>query len=159
MKSVIIYASYHHNNTRKIAEVIGEKLNAKFIPANQAAHTDITEADLIGFGSGIYYSRFHKSLLNFIKNLPVQENKKSFLFSTAGMKKNILFNRGHKSAKKILKNKGFKIIGEFDCPGYDTNSFLKAVGGINKGRPDRRDLENAENFAEEIKTAFSKNIL
>jgi len=37
------------------------------------------------------------------------------------------------------------------CPGFNTNSFLKFFGGINKGRPNASDLKRAEEFAKKLK--------
>jgi len=47
----------------------------------------------------------------------------------------------------LLEAKGFKIIGEFSCLGFDT---ALSSEGINKGKPDKQDLENAETFIESI---------
>ena len=44
-------------------------------------------------------------------------------------------------------SKGYTVTGEFNCPGFNTNSFLKYFGGLNKGRPDAGDLEAAAAFA------------
>ena len=48
---------------------------------------------------------------------------------------------------KALKERGFKIVGEFSCKGYSDWIILKLVGGLNKGRPDKRNLERAAEFA------------
>lgn len=42
------------------------------------------------------------------------------------------------------------MLGEFSCKGYDTFGPFKLVGGIAKGHPDERDLENARKFYREI---------
>jgi hypothetical protein len=52
-----------------------------------------------------------------------------------------------------LIGKGFTIIGEFSCKGFNTFGPLKLVGGINKGRPNESDLNKAENFARCLKDA------
>ena len=49
--------------------------------------------------------------------------------------------------REKLQSKGFTIIGEFSCKGYNTNSFLQYFGGMNKGKPDSTDLKNAREFA------------
>ncbi|MGM0482897.1 MAG: flavodoxin, partial [Patescibacteria group bacterium] len=72
-------------------------------------------------------------------------------FSTSGMKGNNILNRSHDKFRKILKEKGFDVEGDFNCPGYDSYSVLKLVGGIHKGRPGQKDLEKAREFAESIK--------
>ncbi|MFW5888712.1 MAG: flavodoxin, partial [Patescibacteria group bacterium] len=56
-------------------------------------------------------------------------------------------NIAHGHFKKKLEKKGFRLVGEFNCLGYDTYSLLKAVGGINKNRPDSKDMDKAERFA------------
>jgi flavodoxin len=43
------------------------------------------------------------------------------------------------------------IVDEFNCAGFNTNSFLKFFGGKNKGRPNTEDLKNAEEFAQNLK--------
>ncbi|MEI7649718.1 MAG: hypothetical protein WCJ47_08445 [Methanomicrobiales archaeon] len=48
-------------------------------------------------------------------------------------------------------SKGYTVIGEFGCAGWNTNSFLKYFGGLNKGKPDAKDLMNAEAFARDMK--------
>ena len=47
----------------------------------------------------------------------------------------------------LLIKKGFKIIGEYSCLGFDT---VLTREGINKERPDKQDLENTERFIESI---------
>ena len=150
MKILTIYASIHHENTKKIARAIHEEIGGKLTCFNEVSTEGILEADLVGFGSGIYLAKFHKGLLELVKNLPTVNGKKCFLFSTAGMSQNIIFNRGHKSIKKILKDKNFKIVGEFDCLGYDTYGPLSLIGGINKGRPDKKDLDEAKRFGQKL---------
>lgn len=147
MKTTIIYASTRHQNTKKIADAMSTVLEGKLIPFHKAKKEDVLDSDLVGFGSGIYMAKFHKGLIKFVDSLPDVGGKKVFLFSTAGVKENFFLNRGHKDMTKRLLEKNFNIVGEFDCKGYDTYSFLKLLGGINKGRPNEKDLENAREFA------------
>lgn len=53
--------------------------------------------------------------------------------------------------REKLQSKGYIIIDEYQCVGFNTNSFLKIFGGMNKGRPNNRDLKNAEKTALNIK--------
>ncbi len=148
MKTLIVYVSFHHKNTEKIAEAISSVLNAKLVKASEVKEEEIVNADLIGFGSGVYLGKFHKKLIKLVENLPEFENKKAFLFSTSGVRKNFILNRSHKNFKKKLK--GFQIIGEFNCKGFDTFGFLKFFGGLNKGRPNQKDIKKAEEFAKSL---------
>jgi flavodoxin len=42
-------------------------------------------------------------------------------------------------------------VDEFNCPGFNTNSFLRVLGGMNRGRPNAKDLKHAEEFAQKLK--------
>jgi hypothetical protein len=50
----------------------------------------------------------------------------------------------HKMLREKLRSKGYMIVNEFACKGFNTNSLMKYFGGINKGRPNAEDLKNAE---------------
>jgi len=145
MKILIIYHSEHHQNTEKIAKVMAIKVGAEIIKAKDVNHIDINNYDILGFGSGVYNGRLHSKLTEIIEKLPHQNNKKSFIFSTTG---SMTYSKlAHDRFKPLLVEKGFKIIGEFSCLGFDT-ALTKE--GINRGKPDKQDLENAENFIQGI---------
>ena len=148
MISLIIYKSIHHRNTEKIAKIMSGALEADLLDLKDVSAEIIDEYDLIGFGSGVYYKKPHKKLLEFIDSLDYMENKEAFIFSTGGGAKAENFN-GFLKGK--LSEKGFKIIDEFHCKGLSTFGPLKIVGGINKGRPDDEDFKNAKIFAVDLK--------
>jgi flavodoxin len=60
---------------------------------------------------------------------------------------------GEKHYKRLLdaRAKGYCILDEFCCRGFNTHSFLKFFGGINKGRPNAEDLQHAESFVQNLK--------
>jgi flavodoxin len=162
IKSLLVLYSYHHNNTGKIAGVIAKVLNAQIKRPGQLDLQEFQENDLIGFGSGIYDDSHHKSLLDLVDKLPQVKNRKAFIFSTFGVpaflvdKKQLdeFIVKNHSRLRINLQSKGYTIIDEFSCVGFNTNSFLKIFGGINKGRPDAEDLSHAEEFAENLKKSF-----
>ena len=80
MKTWIVYASVHHQNTEKVAKVMAEELGADLVPVSQAQPETLMEYDLIGFGSGIYGGKFHKTLLQFAESLPDYAGKRAFVF-------------------------------------------------------------------------------
>ncbi|MGC9779551.1 MAG: flavodoxin family protein [Candidatus Heimdallarchaeota archaeon] len=147
MKSLIVIYSFHHNNTEKIATVIAEILEAKVITPKEAIPEEIQNYDLVGFGSGIYGEKLHKSVLNLADKLPQVTNKKAFIFSTSAIAE---IKSNHKAIRETLQQKSYIIVDEFNCRGFNTNSFLKFFGGMNKGRPNAKDLENAEKFAQNL---------
>jgi flavodoxin len=150
MKKLIVYVSVHHNNTEKIARVFANTLEADMKNPEQIDSHSLSVYDLIGFGSGIYFFKHHKSLLEFANRLPQSKNKKVFIFSTSGITKIKALIR-HGPLKTILQSKGFEVIGEFNCAGFDTVGPLRIIGGINKGRPNDEDLKEAEAFAKNLK--------
>lgn len=144
MKILIISKSIHQGNTKKIAKVMAETLDADLIEPGE--YQGVEEYDLIGFGSGIYHSRHHQSLFDLIDESAELKGKKVFIFSTAGMIREI----NHRSLKEKLDEKNAKIVDEFSCKGHDSFSFLKYFGGINKGRPNENDLKEAKKFAKKL---------
>jgi len=164
IKTLVIVFSYHHKNTEKIGQAIAHVLEAPLKTPQQIQPTELAEYDLIGFGSGIYGSKHHTSLLDLAEKLPQVSNKNAFLFSTCGAPAfavdgghvNDYVVKAHGTLKEKLVAKGYSIIGDFMCPGWNTNSFLKLFGGINKGRPNAEDLERVRLFAQNLKKKMSK---
>ncbi|PIV01046.1 flavodoxin [Candidatus Shapirobacteria bacterium CG03_land_8_20_14_0_80_39_12] len=148
MKSIIIFESVHKGNTRKIAEALAGELNAKLVKPSEIEVNNLKDFDLIGFGSGIYFWQHHQSILSLAEKLPPVPGSKVFIFSTAGLPQFKLL--WHWPLRNILKKKGFKIAGEFTCSGHDEVGPLKMFGGINKGRPNGKDIEKAREFANSL---------
>lgn len=146
MKTLILYASIHHGNTEKIGKAMAETLNADIVKFNEINVDILQEYDLIGFGSGIFYGKLHKSLADFIESIPALPDKKAFVFSTSGQGKEDYNN----TIKDKLKEKGFKVLGSFACKGFDTFGPFKLIGGIAKGRPNENDIQKAKAFAKSI---------
>jgi flavodoxin len=151
VKSLVIVFSYHHGNTEKIAKAIANVLGAEVKTPEQVYPEKLREYDLIGFGSGIYGATFDPSVLTLADRLSYAAGKKAFLFSTYGAPAFAVHHgfveNNHRQVREKLQIKGYEVIGEFGCAGWNTNSFLKYFGGINKGRPDADDILNAEAFA------------
>lgn len=148
MKAIVIFQSVHKGNTKKIAEALAKELSAKLVKPGEIKVNDLTNYDLIGFGSGIYFWKHHQDILALAEKMPPSPGQKVFLFSTAGLPP--LKAVWHSALRKILKKKGFRIVGEFTCAGHDEVSFLKKIGGINKGRPNANDIAKAKQFANSL---------
>jgi len=121
MKVAIIYKSIHHGNTKKIAEVMANTLEAELLDLKDVNKDIIKKYDLIGFGSGIYYDKAHKKFMNFVEELDTPDNKKAFVFTTSGL------GKPNKWLKENLLDKGFDVIGESHYKGYDTYGLTKIV--------------------------------
>ena len=55
--------------------------------------------------------------------------------------------KNHDAIRAKLLSKDFEIVGEFACAGLNTNSFIRLLGGVNRGRPSAEDLDHARAFA------------
>jgi flavodoxin len=151
MKTLLVVYSYHHNNTQKIAEVFAKVLSAPIVTPQQADPNSLSVYDLVGFGAGIDSGKHYKPLLDFADQLPSAEGKKAFIFSTSGVSNPKYKAKIHMALREKLQAKGYVILDEFNCHGFNTNSFLKAFGGMNKGHPNEEDLRAAEEFAQTLK--------
>jgi flavodoxin len=154
MKSLLILVSYHHENTKKIANVFAKVLDSQIKNPRNINPEELREYDLVGFGSGIYAAKHHKSILDLVDELPQVNDKSAFIFSTCTFKRDMTKN--HSTLKKKLQSKGYKIADEFVCKGRNTNSFSRFFGGLNRGRPNTEDLKNAEEFAQKLKQNLQK---
>jgi flavodoxin len=155
MKCLLIVYSYHHNNTQKIAETMAKVLDAEIITPQQTNPEELQKYDLVGFGAGIDSGKHYKVLLDYAEKLPQVNNKDAFIFSTAGVTEEKKRFKDHLALREKLQSKGYLIVDEFQCKGFNTNSFLKYFGGINKDRPNEEDLKHAEEFAQNLKKARS----
>jgi len=138
---LIIYHSEHHGNTKKIAKAMAEKVGTDILKAADVNLNKFEEYDIVGFGSGVYNGKLHKELSEILSKLSQQDDKKAFIFSTTGSK--TYSSMAHERFRPMLEEKGFEIIGEFSCLGFDT---ALANEGINKGRPNKQDIKDAEDF-------------
>jgi flavodoxin len=157
MKSLLVLFSYHHKNTEKIANVFAKVLDAQIKTPQQIDPEELQEYNLIGFGSGIYGAKHHESLLDLADRLPQVTNKKAFIFSTSALTDKAKVLKDHSFLKEKLQSKGYIIVDNFQCKGFNTNSFVKFFGGMNKGRPNAEDLENAEEFAMNLRQNLQKS--
>ena len=148
MKTLIAYASKHHQNTEKVACAMAKAASAQTFDVSKQANKPInTESfDLIGFGSGIYGGKWNKRMVDFINNLPQGNGKRAFVFATSTFMKPAYVE----NTAKLLKAKGYTVVDTFQCKGFNTFAPFKLVGGLDKGRPNEDDLLNAEKFIQRI---------
>ena len=156
MNSLIVCYSFHHNNTQKVAEAMSKVLDAEIKTPQQTNPEELQHFDLVGFGSGIFDERHHESLLKLADKLSQVADKKAFIFSTSfiGVNSHVfgkVSSKFHTALREKLQSKGYSVIDEFNCKGFNTNRIYGRFGGINKGRPNREDLKHAEEFATKLK--------
>lgn len=151
-KSLILCKSIHHQNTAQIARVMATVLHADVACPEEVPYTSLGNYELVGFGSGVYYGRLHAALYAWLRGLPDcrEALKRAFVFSTSGLP--FLSKIWHAPFKNVLGRKGFDVVGEFACRGFDTWGPLWLAGGLNRKHPDERDLECASEFAKRLVT-------
>ena len=154
MKTVLIYSSTHHENTKKLVDAIARENVIEIINAEEIHEKDLSGFDLIGFASGIFYSKFAEAVLSFARvNLPA--NKDVFLIATAGNPREANFN----AIARIVEEKKCKECGRFQCKGFDTFGPFKIVGGIQKGHPDEKEIQEAVEFYKKLTDSYkSENV-
>jgi flavodoxin len=146
MRSIVVYKSIHHHNTEQVARTIAEAIHAECLSLEESDPRLVREFDLIGLGSGIYYSSHHQELLHFVSGLGRLNRKRVFIFSTSGFEELV----SHQALKDKLEGLGAVVVGEFKCGGWHTYGPFGADGGLQQGRPDTMDLHNAAGFAREV---------
>jgi flavodoxin len=145
MKTAVCYYSRHHGNTRRVLDAMAleGEMDLLDVTSRQAVHLE--DYDCIGFASGIYGFAFHEAVAEFARQY-LPQGKPVFFVCTYGLYK----GTGAKALAEISKEKGCPVLGEFSCKGYDTFGPFKLAGGIAKGHPDAKDLEEARAFYRKI---------
>lgn len=144
MKTLIIYYSQHHKNTKKLVDAVVECGDVDVVRATEEI-PDISRYELIGFASGIYYGRFAKQVTEKAATHNIA-GKKVFLMYTCGVRR----KKYGLDIKEIIVKKGAQLVGEFCCRGYDTFGPFKIIGGIAKGKPGNSDLAAVKSFYSSI---------
>ena len=149
MRAVLVCVSVSEGNTRKIADAMADVLDAEVVEPGQVDATTLAGHEIVGFGSGIYGMSFHRRLLDLIRDLPRVDGQKAFVFATRGGPRSttVLYMP---RIVRLLRSKGYDVVGTFTCLGHDTWMPLRLIGGLNKGRPNQSDLAAARAFASEV---------
>ena len=149
MKTAICYYSRHHGNTRKVAEAMAQEGQVDLMDVTSRQPVRLEEYDCIGFASGIYGFEFHKAVAAFARQY-LPEGKPVFFLCTYGASR----GKSLREMEAVAREKYCPVLGAFGCRGYDTFGPLKLVGGIAKGHPNGRDLENARKFWRQMKDSL-----
>jgi flavodoxin len=146
-RALIVVSSWHHGNTARVAQVMGEELAARVLSVEEVVPADLSGVDLVGFGSGIYFASHDRKLMDLVRRSAALPPR-AFIFSTAG--NTLLWRWYHRSLRRLLQSRGCEIEGEFNCPGWDTVGPFWLFGGFYRGHPNAVDLERARTFARSL---------
>ncbi len=146
MKTAIVYYSKHHGNTKKLLDAIAAGQDVTLIDAAQTSSADLSRYDAVGFASGVYYSKFHKSVLKLAEEC-LPQGKPVFFLYTCGAQKD-----GYtKAIAEAAQKRGARILGEYGCLGFDTFGPFRLIGGIAKGHPTADEIKAAAAFYRSLK--------
>ena len=126
-------------------------LGAEVVEPWSVEPESVAEYDLVGFGSGIYEMSFDRELRRFVAAIPPAQDACAFVFATAGSGR-VIERPFSPRLARLVEHAGYRIIGTFCCPGFDTWLPLRLIGGLNKGRPNAADLERAREFAHNVRS-------
>jgi flavodoxin len=153
--AIIVCCSRAHGNTAKVAHAIAEVLDAQVVEPPDIDPQNIADYDLVGFGSGIYAASYDRELRRFVASLPRVRDKFAFVFATAGFGR-VVELPIRTPLPKLVESAGYRMLGTFCCPGFDTWLPLRLIGGLNKGRPNDQDLERACQFARGMRDTVAR---
>jgi len=128
-------------------------LDAELKTPEEVERESLSQYDLIGFGSGIYMGKHHRSLVNFVKDIETLSGKNVFVFYTSGFSKFPTRPSFETVLTDLLTEKEAQILDIFSCRGLETVGPFKIGGGKNKGHPDETDLNDARTFAKSLITS------
>lgn len=147
MKTIIFYRSSYRGNTLKIAKSMTDALSAELVSTDSNPSIDLSDYDLIGFGSAINFAAHDIRLQRFVSSQNL-EGKNVFIFSTRCRP---FLGAYHKPLRKIVEARGGIIVGEFSCRGFDRTGPWVLTDGYNKARPNERDMFKARLFSEKLR--------
>jgi flavodoxin len=147
MRTVIIYASKHHGNTKKVCDRLASDCNVTLVEAAEVSDSFPWEDyDLVGFASGIAFKKFYEPVNKAAGMIPAGK-KVFYIYTCAANDQDFAAN-----IRGIVESRGSESIGSYGCRGFNTFGPLKLIGGINKMNPTEEELVNAVDFYRSIES-------
>ena len=144
MRTIILYASRHHGNTKKLVDAIVEAhpeidtLDVKTLGKNE--YPNLHEYHLIGVATGIYYSEIDKDMARVLTNV-LQPQDKVFGLMTYGGK-----NKWYgKDIDGICRMRQAIFMGVYGC--------------VQKGHPTAEEIKGAVDFFDKIEDEYGDIIV
>lgn len=141
MKTILIYESTHHGNTKKLVDAVAKRYGIRTATVEEAATMDLSAYDRIGIASGVAFGKFYEATERFMDN-SLPKGKDVFFLYTCG-------NDSGKYANSVsakARARGCRVLGVYGCRGFDTFGPFKLIGGIAKGHPTQSEIDGAVEF-------------
>jgi flavodoxin len=132
------------DNTRRVAEAIAKPLGAELVTIDQLKNHQLRGRALIGLGSGVYWLRLERRIVELAARIPA--GARVFIFSTSSWQGEALTRFFQSELVKQLKERDIELIGRWHCPGQDKQPLFRWLN-LSRGRPDTDDLRRAREFA------------
>lgn len=158
IKTVIVFRSKHHGNTRKLVEALKsahpeiDVIDVADLGKNE--YPDLSPYHIIIMGSGIYYGKFDKDVLRVADHCLRDGDNVVGLMTFGGSSK----ANGH-DLDAICRLKFATLLCSYGCPGFDTYGPFKFVGGMNKDRPNQEDLDGVVVFYDKLVADYGQIFL
>ena len=137
MKTVVLYASVHHGNTKKIVDAIQKETLCDVIDATKYNGEDLSIYDKVIIASGVYFASLHNSISLILKDGRIKRNDVRLIL-TSGSK-----SKKYKKISDFYRAYGVEFKSTYICKGYDTYGFFKLIGGIAKNHPNNDEIQRA----------------
>ena len=141
MKTILIYESTHHGNTKKLVDAVAKRYGIRTATVEEAATMDLSAYDRIGIASGVAFGKFYEAAERFMDN-SLPKGKDVFFLYTCG-------NDSGKYANSVsakARARDCRVLGVYGCRGFDTFGPFKLIGGIAKGHPTQNEIDGAVEF-------------
>ena len=141
MKTILIYESTHHGNTKKLVDAVAKRYGIRTATVEEAAAMDLSAYDRIGIASGVAFGKFYEAAERFMDN-SLPKGKDVFFLYTCG-------NDSGKYASSVsakARARDCRVLGVYGCRGFDTFGPFKLIGGIAKGHPTQSEIDGAVEF-------------
>jgi len=146
MKALVAYFS-QTGNTRQVAEAVGAGLAdadagpVDVRPIETVGPRDWRRYDVLALGTPVFYYHEPANVRDWVRRLAPRGRTPAFTFDTNGGNPCNTLRR----LQRLLRPKGARILGSFECFGYDTYPiYFKSLRQW--GHPDAADLAAARAF-------------
>jgi flavodoxin len=144
----LIVFSSRTDNTRKVAEAMAKPLTAELAAIEQLKDHQLRGRPLIGLGSGVYWLRLDRRIIDLAAR--ISSDCRVFIFSTSGWRGTILEGFFRSELERQLQQRRIEVVGRWHCPGQDKQALFKWLN-ISRGRPNAEDIRSAREFAASLK--------
>jgi flavodoxin len=156
LKSIVLYSS-KGGNTEKIAREIASELNCRCekISANfDSTSIDLNDFNLVFVGTGNYSARPSDAMLNYLKEMNLNDSRHFALFMT-WIGRGTTDKAVYKIVKAAIEAKGQKLLENYySCLGGTHSKMERGIARLifpeARGHPNAEDLVNARKWAKEL---------